>query len=144
MIKKILLFVFTVIISASIGGVAGIYIYKAKLNSFSDIQSEIYQYEWTDLYHHKNDYTKTCEYIYWLLPSRLNIGDYSDSLDSGKPWDFAEMDSNFIQNYGGVYQNGIPMKNRTYEECYAKTIEVLKTLHKEYIEKGIIKKVSIQ
>jgi hypothetical protein len=115
-------------------------LYANPLSFSSDIRSEIIQYEWAYGYFLRDSYEKTCDHIFWLLPVRLQDGDYSNSLYSGKEWDLLRMDDCFFPNYGGIYQNGIPMKNRSYEECYAKTLEVLKTLHKEYIKMGIIKK----
>lgn len=115
----------------------------------SDIHAEIQQYEWTDLYDHEYDYETTCGSLFTLLPWRLyNSADFSDSLEvkvknNENSWDIfgVELQKCLIPYYGGKYEKGIPVKNRnSYEECYAATIEFLQTIHKEYIEMGIIQK----
>jgi len=119
----------------------------------SDIHAEIKQYEWTELYDHEYDYEMTCEVLFALLPHRLFHGiDFFDSLtvkidnkdeDGEISFDLfgRELQKCLIPAYGGKYMSGIPVKNRkSYEECYAATLEFLKTVHKEYIELGIIQK----
>lgn len=110
----------------------------------SNIYEEIKQYEWSDLYEHDDtSYEGAAEIFFILLPSRLFNGEFTHSLMVENEKDFfgPTLEKCFIPNYGGVYQDGIPIKNReSYEECYATTITVLKTLHKEYIEMGIIQK----
>ena len=119
------------------------------LSRKTDIYAEIQQYEWSDMYKHENTYEEACEIIFCFLPVRLSNGkDLVDSLeiiidDSPNSFDIfgSELQKSLIPAYGGVYMNGIKMKNRnSFEECYEKTIEVLCTLHKEYIEMGIIQK----
>lgn len=115
------------------------------LSGKSDIHAEIQKYEWSDMYVHKETYEKSCEMLFILLPCRLKEGFFAESLiDSAnheKEGIWLDIDGYFVPAYGGTYMNGIPMKNRnSYEECYEKTIEVLRTLHEEYIEMGIIQK----
>ncbi len=108
----------------------------------SDIHAEIQQYEWTDLYDHKNTYESSCSDIFVFLPHLLNTGNFTDSLTTNSHDLFAGMvEDGFIPGYGGVYEKGIPVKNRQcFEDCYSATIEFLRTTHKEYIELGIIQK----
>lgn len=114
------------------------------LSGKSDIYAEIQKYEWSDMYDHKETYEKSCEMLFCLLPARLKNGFFSESLIDSAGHEngiYLDLDCYFVPAYGGKYMNGIPMKNRnSYEECYEKTIEVLRTLHKEYIEMGIIQK----
>ncbi len=115
------------------------------MKSPSDIYSQIKQYEWTDLYKHKNSYEDSCACIFTFMPSRLR-SDFTDSLEvkiDKDNWDIfgAMLAECLIPHYGGIYEKGIPMKNRySYEESYSVTLEFLRTIHKEYIELGIIKK----
>ena len=125
--------------------VAGFVCTATACGSPSDIRAEIQKYEWTDLYQHKHSYEESCDMIFFVLPARLrNPENYATSLLNDKDFskDFFALLLNecFIPSYGGKYQNGIPMKNHSYEEIYATTLEVLRTLHKEYIEMGIIEK----
>lgn len=114
----------------------------------SDIHAEIQQYEWTDLYVHSYDYEETCDILFTFLPVRFQLQkEFFDSLEVKKTddWDIvgSELQKCFIPAYGGKYMNGIPMKNRqSWEECYATTLELIRTLHQEYIEMGIIQKKS--
>ncbi|GEM_PF-5332856 len=126
------------------------------LSSKSDVYAEIMQYEWTDMYKHKKDYEEVCGTLFTVLPQRLFQGDdLIDSLEikgkepkrdkSSLSFDLfgKALSDCFIPAYGGVYMDGIKMNNRhSFEECYEKTIEVISTLHKEYIEMGIIEKKS--
>lgn len=107
--------------------------------------AEIGQYEWTDLYERENSYEDDARMIFIFLPVRLFDGDFATSLtiENKREFDvFGELlEKCFISHYGGIYENGIPVKNHeSYEACYEATITLLKTLHKGYIEMGIIEK----
>ena len=115
------------------------------LNKESDIHKEILKYEWTDLYDHEETYEESCYYLFFLLPPRLNNGYFKDSLSDEINIEdnciFFSISLFFIPTYGVKYTNGIPIKNRdSWEECYETTIDVLRTLHQEYLEMGIIQK----
>lgn len=119
------------------------------LNSSSDIHAEIQKYEWTDLYEHEYDYEETCLNLFLFLPIRLHGGnDFIDSLEvkinnTEDSFDLtgSELSNCLMPHYGGVYEKGIPVKNRQcFKDCYSATIEFLKTTHREYIELGIIQK----
>lgn len=105
----------------------------------SDIHAEIQQYEWSEMYVHKKTYQESCELLFYFLPVKLNTGSFENSLIDKN--DVMEITDCFIPAYGGKYMSGIPMKNRqSWEDCYITTLEVLRTLHNEYIEMGIIEK----
>ena len=141
MVKRLLCVVLGVICMATVCG------------SPSNIREEIQKYEWTDLYLHERSYEETCDILFWCLPIRfLRETDFTTSLEveirnkqdgNSISLDYVglALSGCYIPAYGGIYQHGIPIKNRqSFEECYATTLEVLRTLHKEYIEMGIIKK----
>ena len=120
----------------------------AQSKTKSDIFAEIKQYEWTNLYKHDDSYEEASLSLFVWLPNYLRTGKFSKSLfyadnDNSNGMDpfLPFVGDCFIPAYGGIYKDGIPIKNRdTFEECYNTTIEVLKTLHKEYIQMGIIQK----
>lgn len=126
--------------------VAGFVCTATACGSPSDIRAEIQKYEWTDLYQHTHSYEESCDMIFCVLPMKLYLPEnYATSLEISTDNDFLfapALNECFIPSYGGKYQNGIPRKSATpsYEEIYAATLDVLRTLHKEYIEMGIIEK----